>query len=115
MVISVLPSLSEGLSNVLLESMAAGLPVVATNVGGNPEVVEEGVTGLLVPPREPAALANAVGILRENPGLAARFGDSGRMRVENCFSLERMVQETQKLYLEMLRIRKSSCQNEAVG
>ena len=114
-VISVLPSLSEGLSNVLLESMAAGLPVVATNVGGNPEVVEEGVTGLLVPPRDPAALANAVGVLLENPGLAARFGASGRRRVETCFSLERMVQETQRLYLEMLRVRNPSRQNEAVG
>jgi glycosyltransferase involved in cell wall biosynthesis len=103
LLISVLPSLSEGLSNVLLESMAAGVPVVATKVGGNPEVVEEGVTGLLVPPRDPAALADAVGTLLENPGLASRFGTSGRRRVEVHFSLDRMVQDTQRLYFELLQ------------
>lgn len=101
--ISVLPSLSEGLSNVLLESMAAGVPVVATKVGGNPEVVEEGVTGLLVPPRNPAALACAVGTLLESPDLAARFGASGRRRVEVHFSVDRMVQDTQRLYFELLQ------------
>jgi len=101
--ISVLPSLSEGLPNVLLESMAAGIPVVATKVGGNLEAVEEGVTGLLVPPRDPAALADAVGTLLGNPDLAARFGASGRRRVEVHFSLDRMVQDTQGLYLELLR------------
>jgi glycosyltransferase involved in cell wall biosynthesis len=103
LLISVLPSLSEGLSNVLLEPMAAGVPVVATNVGGNPEVVEEGVTGILVPPRDPAALADAVGTILENQGLAIRFGASGRRRVEVYFSLDRMVQDTQKLYFELLR------------
>jgi glycosyltransferase involved in cell wall biosynthesis len=103
LLISVLPSLSEGLSNVLLESMAAGVPVVATKVGGNPEVVEEGVTGILVPPRDPAALADAVGTLLENQSLAIRFGASGRRRVEVHFSLDRMVQDTQKLYFELLR------------
>jgi glycosyltransferase involved in cell wall biosynthesis len=102
LLISVLPSLSEGLSNVLLESMAARVPVVATKVGGNPEVVEEGVTGMLVPPRDPAALADAVGTLLGNPGLAARFGASGRSRVEVHFSLDRMVQDTQRLYFDLL-------------
>ena len=103
LMISVLPSLSEGLSNVLLESMAAGLPVVATKVGGNPEVVEEGVTGLLVPSRDPSALADAVGTLLGNPDTAARFGTSGRKRVEAHFSLDRMIQDTQRLYFELLR------------
>jgi L-malate glycosyltransferase len=103
LLVSVLPSLSEGLSNVLLESMAAGVPVVATNVGGNPEAVEEGVTGILVPPRNPAALADAVGTLLENQDLAIRFGASGRRRIEVHFSLDRMVQDTQKLYAELLR------------
>ncbi|PYO27018.1 MAG: glycosyltransferase family 1 protein, partial [Candidatus Rokuibacteriota bacterium] len=64
--VSVLPSLSEGLSNVLLESMAAGVPVVATRVGGNPEAVEEGVTGLLVPPRDAAGLAGAIARVLED-------------------------------------------------
>ena len=100
--VSVLPSLSEGLSNVLLESMAAGVPVVATRVGGNPEAVEEDVTGLLVPPRDPAALAEAICRLLDNHGLASRFVQAGRQRVVERFSLERMVQETERLYLKLL-------------
>src|SRR5262249_15869417 len=58
--VSVVSSLTEGLSNTLLESMAAGVPVVATRVGGNAEIVSEGITGLLVPPRNPAALSEAI-------------------------------------------------------
>jgi len=100
--VSVLPSLSEGLSNVLLESMAAGAPVVATRVGGNPEVVEDGETGLLVPPRDPAALAQAICRLLDSPELASRFGQAGRERVIKRFSLERMVQATESLYLDLL-------------
>jgi glycosyltransferase involved in cell wall biosynthesis len=100
--VSVLPSLSEGLSNVLLESMAAGVPVVATTVGGNPEAIEDGVTGLLVPPRDPGALAQAICRLLDSPELASRFGQAGRERVIERFSLERMVQETESLYLDLL-------------
>lgn len=100
--VSVLPSLSEGLSNVLLESMAARVPVVATRVGGNPEVVEDGVTGLLVPPSDSAALAQAICRLLENPHLASQFGQAGRQRVAERFSLERMVQETERLYQKLL-------------
>ena len=66
---SVLPSLSEGLSNVLLESMAAGVPVVATRVGGTPEAVEHGETGLLVPPSDPQGLATAMARLLTDNGL----------------------------------------------
>lgn len=102
--VSVLPCISsEGLSNTLLESMAAGVPVVATQVGGNPEVVEDGVTGFLVPARDPRSLASAVGRLLNDPGLAAQFGQAGRERVAKLFSLERMVQETERLYLELLQ------------
>lgn len=100
--VSVLPSLSEGLSNVLLESMAAGAPVVATQVGGNSEAVKDGVTGLLVPPRDPAGLAEAICRFLENPRLASRFGQAGRQRVIEHFSLERMVQETDCLYQKLL-------------
>ena len=96
--VSVLPSLSEGLSNAVLESMAAGRPVVATRVGGTPEVVEDGVTGLLVPPRDPESLARAIGLLLENRELAVRFGRAGRERIEAQFTLQRMVDETQRLY-----------------
>lgn len=100
--VSVLPSLSEGLSNSLLESMAAGVPVVATRVGGNPEVIEHGVTGLLVPPRDAAALAAATGRLLEDKELAARFGEAGRRRVAELFSVERSVRETEHLYQRLV-------------
>ena len=100
--VSVLPSLSEGMSNVLLESMAAGVPVVATTVGGNPEVVEQGTTGFLVPARDGAALARAICLLLKDRALAARFGEAGRRRVARDFSLERMVRESEHLYEGLL-------------
>lgn len=100
--VSVLPSLSEGFPNAVLESMAGGVPVVATRVGGNPEAIEEGVTGFLVPPREPAALARAICALLENRELALSFGRAGRKRVAEHFSLEHMTRETEGLYLELL-------------
>ncbi len=100
--ISVLPSLSEGLSNTLLESMAAGVPVVATYVGGNPEVVVHGVTGLLVPPRDADALAAAIGQLLEDKDLAASFGKAGRRRVAELFSVERSIHDTEHLYQRLV-------------
>jgi L-malate glycosyltransferase len=100
--VSVLPSLSEGLSNSLLESMASGVPVVATNVGGNPEVIEDGVTGLLVPRRDPAALAAAVGRMLEDKDLAESFAQAGVRRVAELFSMERSVRETEHLYQRLV-------------
>jgi glycosyltransferase involved in cell wall biosynthesis len=100
--VSVLPSLSEGLSNVLLESMAAGVPVVATRVGGTPEAVEHGETGLLVPPSDPQGLATAIARLLDDPELAARLGAAGRQSVRDRFSMDRMVHATEQLYLDML-------------
>jgi glycosyltransferase involved in cell wall biosynthesis len=100
--VSVLPSLSEGLSNSLLESMAAGVPVVATRVGGNPEVVEHEVSGLLVPPRDSAALADATGRLLEDENMAASFGQACRRRVTELFSMERSVRETEHLYQRLM-------------
>ncbi|HEU4685897.1 MAG TPA: glycosyltransferase [Nitrospira sp.] len=102
--VSVLPSISgEGLSNSLLESMAAGVPVVATTVGGNPEVVLDGVTGLLVPSHDPDALANAVCRVLQDPGLAAAFGHAARRRVLERFANDRMIRDTERLYHELLR------------
>jgi glycosyltransferase involved in cell wall biosynthesis len=103
--VCVLPSLSEGLSNALLESMAAGVPVVATRVGGNSEVVEDGLTGLLVPARNPAELAWATGRLLENKNLALSYGQAGMRRVQELFSMERSVRETEHLYERLLEIK----------
>ena len=94
----VLPSLWEGLPIALLEAMAAGKAVVATRVGGVPEVVVNGVTGLLVPPRDPGALADAVVRLLRDPELRRRMGEGGQERVRERFSVERMVRQTEDLY-----------------
>ncbi|HEX6469623.1 MAG TPA: glycosyltransferase [Streptosporangiaceae bacterium] len=77
----VLPSHTEGLPNAILEAMAAGLPVIATAVGGVPELVADGVTGLLVPPHSPAALAAALARLAADPALRARLGAAARQAV----------------------------------
>ncbi len=96
--VSVLPTLSEGLSNSLLEAMAAGVPVVATSVGGNPEIVDGGQTGLLVPPRDSEALALAIAQLLDQPQLGKRFGLAGKERVSKRFALDRMTRATERLY-----------------
>ena len=100
--VAVQPSLSEGLSNVLLESMAAGVPVVATQVGGSVETIEDGVSGLLVAPRDAAALADAVLRILGDAAFGARLAAAGRERIERRFSRERMVRETEALYLRLL-------------
>jgi glycosyltransferase involved in cell wall biosynthesis len=100
--ISVLPSLSEGLSNSLLEAMAAGVPVIATKVGGTPELVEDGATGLLVAPRNAAALGQAMTLLLDHPATARRIGDAARRDVTARFSVDKMVRDTQSLYVKLL-------------
>jgi glycosyltransferase involved in cell wall biosynthesis len=100
--VSVLPSHSEGLSNTLLESMAAGVPVVATRVGGTPEAIDDGVTGLLVPVKDPEALASSIIRVLSDPDLAARLGAAARRSVNDRFSMERMIQTTEQLYLDLL-------------
>jgi glycosyltransferase involved in cell wall biosynthesis len=100
--VAVMPSLNEALSNVLLESMAAGVPTVATRVGGTPEAVVDGVTGLLVPPGDAPALAAAVGRVLESPTLAHRLGRAAREVVEQRFTLRRMVDDTERLYTSLL-------------
>jgi glycosyltransferase involved in cell wall biosynthesis len=94
----VLSSLTEGISLTLLEAMSAGLPVVATRVGGNPEIVVDGATGNLVPPADPEALACAMLALRRAPVAGRNMGLAGRERVERCFSIRRMVAEYEMLY-----------------
>jgi glycosyltransferase involved in cell wall biosynthesis len=97
------PSLYEGLPNTVLEAMAASLPVVATAVGGTPEVVVDGVTGLLVPPRNPDALAQGITRLLRDPDLRRKMGQEGRERVEQHFSIEETVRQTEALYEALLR------------
>jgi glycosyltransferase involved in cell wall biosynthesis len=100
--VSVMPSLNEALSNVLLESMAAGAPTVATRVGGTPEALVHEQTGLLVPPGDSRAIADAVARLLDNRPLARQLGHAARRLVEDQFSVDRMVQSTQDLYGELL-------------
>jgi len=96
--LSVLSSHEEGFSNVILESMAAGLPMVATRVGGNEEAVVEGITGWLVPPRDPTALADKMLDLLNHPGRARKWGERGRMRVINSFTIDHMIQRHLSVY-----------------
>jgi L-malate glycosyltransferase len=103
--VSVMPSLSEGLSNVLLESMAAGIPVVATRVGGTPEAIEDDLNGLLVPPADSNALANAICQVLAHPFLAARLGYAARHSAAARFSTEQMVRATEQLYDSLLERR----------
>ena len=93
----VLPSLSEGLSSSILSAMAASLPVIATNVGGIPELIQHEENGLLVPPADPIALAQAIQRLGDNPVEAFRMGRQGRLRAEKQFTLQRMILQIEQL------------------
>jgi glycosyltransferase involved in cell wall biosynthesis len=99
------PSFMEASPNAVMEAMAAGLPVVATRVGGIPEVIEDGRSGVLVPPHDDRALAAGILRLIARPDLAARMGEAARQTVEARFSFERMVGEFQQLYLHELSAR----------
>lgn len=98
----VLPSLFEGLPLSVLEGMSFAKPIVATSAGGTDEAVVDGMTGLLVPPRDPAALAAAINTTLNAPDLASRFGSAGRRRVEQEFSVSRMVRGVTENYEELL-------------
>jgi len=98
----VLSSWEEGFSNAILEAMAAGLPMVATDVGGNSDAVLHERTGLLVPPQEPAALGNAILRLAHEPSLRRALGVAAQLRVRQEFSLERCIEAHEKLYEALL-------------
>jgi sugar transferase (PEP-CTERM/EpsH1 system associated) len=102
----VLPSLAEGVSNTILEAMACGLPVVATRVGANAELVEQNLTGRTVPAADSDALAREIGAYFATPGLARQHGHAARRRVERRFSLERMVEDYDRVYAGLLRTRR---------
>lgn len=99
------PSLTEGLSNVILEAMGAGIPVVATRIGGNPELVQDGRTGFLVPVQDASAIAEAVCRVLDQPEMARSFGDAGRQRILAEFSIDRMLRKTEELYFRLLEQR----------
>lgn len=93
-------SIYEGMSNTILEAMAAGLPVVATKVGGTPAILEDGGTGILIPPRDPQALAGAVQILFEQASKREEYGRRGREFVLRKHSMARMVERNETCYLD---------------
>jgi glycosyltransferase involved in cell wall biosynthesis len=103
--VSVLTSLKEGCSNVILESMAAGCPLVVTDVGGNRELIEAGTSGYLVPPGDAAGIARRVLELLKDPDLRHRMGQAGRARVRARFTVGRMVDETVAFYLSLLKVK----------
>jgi glycosyltransferase involved in cell wall biosynthesis len=96
-----LPSWREGLPKALLEAAACGLPVITTDVPGCRDAVDDGSTGLLVPVRDPLALAGAIATLAGDPGLRARFGAAGRLRAEQRFAEPRIVEAFLTLYREL--------------
>ena len=97
-----MPSINEALGYSLLEAMAAGIPVVASHVGGIPEVVSNGKEGILIPPRDANSLAEAIKQLVSNRELRTRMGKNGRMRVEKKFTLEKMLSETAQVLMNEL-------------
>jgi glycosyltransferase involved in cell wall biosynthesis len=100
--IFVMPSRNEGFSNAIVEAMASGLPVVATDVGGNAEAVVHGVTGLIVPSDDPAALASALKDLVVDPDLRARMGSAARARVEETFADGVVLEKLMRQYKAIL-------------
>jgi glycosyltransferase involved in cell wall biosynthesis len=101
----------EGLSGAVRESMAVGRPVVATDVGGNRELVIDGETGLLVPPGDPEALAAAIASILDDPALAARLADAGARFVREHLTTARMVEDTEALYERLLAL----CEGDGTG
>ncbi|MDP2898509.1 MAG: glycosyltransferase [bacterium] len=99
----VLPSLWEGFGTAIIEAMACGVPVVASRVGGIPEIVEDGMNGLLVPPGRPGPLAEAVILMLDQPSMRREIARVGRTSVTERFSVRKMAQTVGKVYLQLAR------------
>jgi glycosyltransferase involved in cell wall biosynthesis len=97
----VLPSETEGFSNSIIQAMAYRKPVVACRVGGNPEAIEDGVTGLLVPPKDPETLAQALDRLVADEALRRRMGEAGRERVTREFTKQVMLRKTEAMIVRL--------------
>ncbi len=106
-----LPSLAEGISNTILEAMACALPVLATAVGGNADLVLDGVTGYILPPGDPQAMAQAIVALALHAPSARTMGEAGRLRVQERFSMQAMVGAYQSVYDRQLRIHSANHDN----
>jgi glycosyltransferase involved in cell wall biosynthesis len=100
--VGLLSSHEEGFSNAVIEGMQAGLPMIVTDVGGNAEAVIDGETGLVVPPRDPSAFANAIVRLASDAQLRRNYGNKGRRRVEQYFTLDGCVAAYEATYLGLL-------------
>ncbi|MBL4757456.1 MAG: glycosyltransferase [Rhizobiales bacterium] len=100
--IGVFPSHEEGFSNALIEQMAAGLAIVASDVGGNAEALDEGRAGIIVPPKEPTALAKAIGRLIEEPDTRKSFGETARARAFENYTIARCADDYENVYRELL-------------
>jgi glycosyltransferase involved in cell wall biosynthesis/peptidoglycan/xylan/chitin deacetylase (PgdA/CDA1 family) len=111
--IFVLPSISEGFSNALLEAMAAGKPAVVTNAGGNPEAVMHNKTGLLVPSRDSAALSAAIQRLLYDEELRQSMGREGQIRAARMFNLRKMVDNNEELYEFLVKKKKERNPSDA--
>jgi glycosyltransferase involved in cell wall biosynthesis len=98
----VLPSLTEGLPNVVLEAFSFGKPVVATRVGGVPELVTDGVNGIIVPPGDPASLAAGISRFLRDKAFAKMMGEEGYRTVVESFTFEEQSQKLQAIYSQLL-------------
>jgi glycosyltransferase involved in cell wall biosynthesis len=105
--VACLVSSSEGMPGALMEAMAMGVPVVGTDVGGTNELVVDGESGLLVPAYDPPAIARALARLLDDGDLRTRIGAAGRRRMEDCFSLEAMVEAKERLYRDLVSARRA--------
>ena len=97
------PSRMEGRSNALAEAIAAGLPIVASDIPGNDELIEHGKTGLLVPPENPEALANAIKKLIEDKDLAKKLASASAAFAEDKLDSEKIIAELEQYFLELLK------------
>jgi glycosyltransferase involved in cell wall biosynthesis len=100
-----------GITGTIREAMAMGKPVIASAAGGNPELVQDGVSGLLVPPRDPPAFAVALERLLRDPELAARLGRGGRARVEAGFTVEKRLDRIEALYARLISERERTAES----